>query len=232
MKTLLALLSALWQWLARLTPSKGGSGPMQAAAFVRYDGASGAGHVGWAFDGRAIGVNAGSVENPLGTPTCDPAKMGYWDIFVEGPMPAMIQRGYDALKHTGLPFGDPFKAHAVAKWIATQPYAVIGRNCLDDAYDVLRAYGVPNLPPPSHDWLPNEWFAILDCTLDSVSTYIWQVPIGTGFRQTLDTFATQHQAPLVPTWRQPGQADWHDLQSQLNDVSRNPVPSAPLAKGP
>ena len=29
---------------------------------------------------------------------------------------------------------------------------------MDDAYDVLRAYGAQQLPVPAHHWEPNHWF--------------------------------------------------------------------------
>jgi len=46
-------------------------------------------------------------------------------------------------------------------WISRQPYVILGRNCLDDVYDVMRAYGVPKLPTPQHDIIPDRWFELL-----------------------------------------------------------------------
>ena len=87
-----AWLGAMWEFFARWFTRPPGDGSMRGAAFVRYAGADGLGHVGWAFDYDAADVNAGSVENPSGAPSSDPADMGYWDVFVPSPIPAMAEK--------------------------------------------------------------------------------------------------------------------------------------------
>lgn len=194
---------------------------MRAAAFVRYSGAMGAGHVGWSFDFDADNINGGSVENPGGSPSCDPSDMGYWDVFCYDPIPEMAERHYDALKYIDITGGDPAAAYQTALWIAQQPYSVVGRNCLDDVYDVLRAYGVKDMPPPSHDWLPNEWFSLwTQATFSVLSAFEWR-PVGAAslaFLPKKDEVVPQLLAS-VPAWRQPGTIEWHGLQSELAAVS-------------
>src|SRR5580658_177189 len=94
-----AWLGGFWEFFARWFTRPPGDGSMRGAAFVRYAGADGLGHVGWAFDYDAADVNAGSVENPSGAPSSDPADMGYWDAFVVNPIPTMAAKGYNSLKY-------------------------------------------------------------------------------------------------------------------------------------
>lgn len=199
---------------------------MRVAAFIRYSGANGLGHVGWSFDFDASQVNAGSVENPLGTPTCDPTDMGYWDVFCSDPIPEMAEKRYDALKYVDQTQADPSGAYRVAQWIKSLPYCVFGRNCLDDTYDVLRAYGVVGLPPPSNEWLPREWFEKLNATQASLVGFKWSNRPAASVL-SLATLPLKDEVfsqlfPLMPSWRDPGSNDWHDLQTQLAEVSRSP----------
>lgn len=158
---------------------------MRSAAFVRYGGADGMGHVGWAFDLSQSEVNAGAVENPLGTPTCDPATMGYWDDSSSTPMASMQQRAYNDLKFVALPKSEAEAeaAYRTAKWVGLQPYCAFGRNCLDDTYDVLRSYGVPNLPLPSRDLMPDKWFIDLDGQIEKRYVLVRQGAVGGHIRQ-------------------------------------------------
>jgi hypothetical protein len=63
-------IGGLWEWIAQRYSSSPGAGSRRAAAFIRFNAADGAGHVGWAFDFSDSDVNAGAVENPNGTPSC------------------------------------------------------------------------------------------------------------------------------------------------------------------
>ncbi|HTV93046.1 MAG TPA: hypothetical protein VMG98_10040, partial [Verrucomicrobiae bacterium] len=161
MNLIISWLGDIWEWLARRFTVPPGDGRMRTAAFVRYSGANGLGHVGWGFDYNDAVVNAGSVENPKGTPTCPVATMGYWSEFLANPIPTVTKNGYDSLKYLNLEQANPVRAYRVAKWVATQPYDVVGRNCLDDTYDVVRAYGFPKPQPPSDDLFPGAWFGLL-----------------------------------------------------------------------
>lgn len=217
MNGLLLLIARFWQFIAELSSRRQNGGSMRSAAFVRYGGANGMGHVGWAFDLSQSEVNAGAVENPLGTPTCDPATMGYWDDSSSTPMASMQQRAYNDLKFIALPKGEAEveAAYRTAKWVGLQPYCAFGRNCLDDTYDVLRSYGVPNLPLPSRDLLPDKWFIDLDGQIEPVATYVWPTTPPTALQRIAAHLARSAVPPLEPTWRTPGHPDWHDFQSKL-----------------
>ena len=195
---------------------------MRAAAFVRYSGAMGAGHVGWGFDFDLTNVDCGSVENPQGTPSSNPATMGFWDIDSTDPVPLMLGRDYNDAKYVDLPQADPSIAYETVLWVSQQPYSVIGRNCLDDVYDVLRAYGVPNLPPPSHDWLPTEWFWMYtDSRFTHLTSFVWATPPQTKSQLQLTprSMVVGTLSPSAPKWRIPGTQEWHDLQTQLAAAS-------------
>lgn len=221
MSLLASWLGDFWEFIARFFTVPPGDGKMRVAAFVRYNGADGLGHVGWAFDYSDADVNAGSVENPNGTPTSPPAAMDYWDEFFQNPIPPMQEKGYISLKYINLTHANPVAAYRVAKWIGTQSYAVIGRNCLDDTYDVLRAYGVPELPPPSTDLLPDMWFNALAATLAQVQAYDWTRNGVRGLRQRI-SLAFARSAPMkIPTWRRSGHKDARNLQAQM-DAARKP----------
>src|SRR5574340_1833296 len=52
----------------------------------------------------------------------------------------------------------PKEAWKVVIWESRQPYSVIGHNCNDVAYDILRAYGVTELLDPVEGLVPNDWY--------------------------------------------------------------------------
>src|SRR5579863_3966787 len=133
-------------------------GMMRAGAFVRRSGASGLGHVGWSFQYPDGSYCNGSVENPAGTPISPPGQTGFWSQRVADTDLPMQLRDYDAFKMFEIDNGLPDQADKTVSWIATQPYLVIFRNCMDDTYDVLRSYGVPGLPMPLLEITPNRWF--------------------------------------------------------------------------
>ena len=131
-------------------------------------------------------------------------------------MHTMQRRNYDDLKYTELDSGDAVAAYRTVKWLATKPYQLIQRNCMDDAYDVLRAYGVPNLPVPSHEILPNEWFLQFQAACNSVASFVWtkEKKLAPVQRAVVNVVLKALPAK-VPTWRQAGHPDWHMLQAQI-----------------
>jgi hypothetical protein len=215
MNILASWLGDFWEFIARFFTVPPGDGQMRMAAFVRFDGADGLGHVGWAFDFGASNVNAGSVENPNGTPTCPPSTMNYWDEFFASPISTMQEKGYIALKYINLERANPVGAYRVAKWIGTQSYDVVGRNCLDDTYDVLRAYGAPELPPPSTDLLPDLWFNAVAAALAQVQGYDWTRNAPHGLRERVGLAIARFAPMKIPTWRRPGHQDARNLQAQM-----------------
>jgi len=187
----------------------------RAAAFVRYDGADGTGHIGWAFDVDAQDTDCGAVEDPAGLPSCDPAQMGFWETTTPTPVALMLHRtpAYDALKYVDTDGGDAALAQSTVAWVATQPYTLFGRNCMDDVYDVLRAFGIRNLPPPVLHWFPNNWFDAFEAILEPM-TFLWRPVVV----PEVAPHALPPPAPVVaaaPAWRVLGTPEWHDLQAQM-----------------
>ena len=130
----------------------------RAIIFVRRGAAYGIGHVGWAFAEDNDVFSAGAVENHGGGLHTSPKEMGFWARRTRDPITPMRARHYDEFKVIDLAQADPMGAKRVVAWVHQHAYEAFGRNCKDDAYDVLRAYGIQNLPVPAHHWEPNHWF--------------------------------------------------------------------------
>lgn len=181
---------------------------MRAAVFIRYHSGDGAGHVGWAFDVARKRANAGSVENHGGTLETDPHKMGFWSKFVDDPVAQMSERNYNDAKFREVPAerADPLRAYRVVRWIETQAYRAVTRNCLDDAYDVLRAYGVRKLPMPVLDWIPKMWFARFHASCEHVEELAWHSGDSPA-PASPETSAIEANdvTPWCPSWRR----IWH-----------------------
>ncbi len=188
---------------------------MRAGAFVRRSGAFGLGHVGWTFEFGNGSYSDGSVENQAGTPVSPPGQTGFWAEMVSDPDAPMKLKLYDAFKLFEIETGDLDQAQKTVAWIATQPYIVVGRNCMDDTYDVLRSYGVPNLPPPMLEITPNHWFDRLTPVAQPVTQESMQkaglLPPGVA-APARPAIAAQ---PQVPRWRAAGTAEWQELHEAL-----------------
>jgi hypothetical protein len=185
---------------------------MRAAVFIRYHGADELGHVGWAFDFDPVGVNSGSVENHRGSFFAPNAADDFWTEFSGDPVAIMRARGYDDAKYVDLEAADPLCAYRVVLWVQTQAYKAAHRNCEDDAYDVLRAFGVKNLPAPVFHWFPKRFFALFNGTLAHLPTFAWPkaATVQTG-GSSIETPDLQALTPLRPQWRQPWSLDFHIL---------------------
>ncbi|GGN92533.1 hypothetical protein GCM10010112_79820 [Actinoplanes lobatus] len=155
-------------------------GPAKGAyVFVRTAGANGLGHVGWGYRLTCDGGYAfGSVENPTGKAHIDKGvDNGFWrGSGTESEMlAAMRSRGYNAYKAiTGSRATfDTGPADVIAAASAGRGYDVIGNNCADTVWDVLHAYGVPDLPYLQLHPAPNNWYA----TLGHTSNVDWAASI-------------------------------------------------------
>lgn len=175
---------------------------MRAAAFIRYHSGDGFGHVGWAFDFAHAAVNAGSVENHSGHIFAPSADMGFWTSFSPDPVSQMRARSYDDVKILDVPGADPLLAYRTVLWIKTMEYRAFTRNCEDDVYDILRAFGVTDLTPPSLVWFPKSWFRRFRGELAHVEDFTWPT-----LADSLDSAAPppEQLTPWPPTWRRP----WH-----------------------
>jgi hypothetical protein len=195
---------------------------MRAAVYVRYHSGDGFGHVAWAFDWSPHLVSVGAVENHSGAFDTPAARMGFWNAFTPDPTPRMGELLYDDVKYVDLDEVRPVKAYRVALWIKNQPFRAIHRNCLDDTYDVLRAYGVRHLDPPSRDLIPKEWFKRFPGTLAHVSDFRWDEnrtvapPFNEKQARGLEPVEGNPNIlkPLRPSWRRPWHPKFHLLNLQ------------------
>jgi hypothetical protein len=176
---------------------------MRAAVFVRYRSGDGAGHVGWAFEyDPPTCIEAGSVENHGGGIHTDAKDMGFWNELSDDPVACMRKLQYDDVKFVDVVDADPVAAYQTVLWIEKHAYNAILRNCLDDAYDVLRAYGMEDIEWPSHDWFPKNWFAHFNGTQRKVSEFEWNE----GQSNTAKGANVPDPAslePKAPEWRNP-----------------------------
>ncbi|MEU4155204.1 hypothetical protein [Actinoplanes sp. NPDC026670] len=146
-------------------------GPAKGAfVFVRNAGANGLGHVGWGYRLTCEGAYAyGSVENPTGKAHIDKGfDNGFWTgTGTETQMLAdMRTHGYNSYKSitTAKATFDTDPADVAAAASGGRGYDVIGNNCADNVWDVLHAYGVPDLPYLQLLPAPNMWYAALGRT--------------------------------------------------------------------
>lgn len=132
----------------------------RAMVFVRRSGAAGLGHIGWAFEWRNGWFNTGSVENRSFHAVAPPELADFWTAHTVNPL-ASIQKfgkGYDEYKIFSVVKPHPKNAWRIVVWISHLPYRVFRRNCVDTTYDVLRAYGIIDLPDPATAYAPNDWY--------------------------------------------------------------------------
>jgi hypothetical protein len=186
---------------------------MKAAAFVRYHSGDGTGHVAWAFEVEGPYAVCGSVENHSGhffTPATD---MGYWDTLGTDPACDMRERSYDDVKWIEVQRANPLAAYRTMLWIKTQAYYAIHRNCEDDVYDILRAYGVKHLPPPLLHWFPKGWFHALPARAMASISNCRPAAAG-GIPRSKITEKLVRAKPRRPTWRQPWHPHFHLLKLQ------------------
>ncbi|HWB49728.1 MAG TPA: hypothetical protein VG651_11505 [Stellaceae bacterium] len=198
---------------------------MKAAVFVRRSGAFGLGHTGWMFQHADATFNDGSVENGSGEPVVPPGKTDFWSETVADPGPPMRRHGYDEFKLLEVDPAAPLEAEATVAWVAQQPYLVLGRNCMDDTYDVLRSFGAKGLPLPVFRLAPNFWYD----TIDAVSHPIAQAgPPLLGAAAPVMPARPAAPAPAAavrPPWRTAGTPEWLEFQRAIHRdvIGRNTV---------
>ncbi len=128
----------------------------------------------------------------------------------------------------------PTVAEGVAHWVSQQAYEAIGRNCMDDVYDVLRSYGVANLPPPATHWEPNYWFDAIVGNHFSIKHkgVIWhtegeQSPLqGPLFADEASLHLAFHAPtmPVCPAWRASDTPESAHLEASKR--AAEPMPTA------
>lgn len=189
------------------------------------------GHVGWGFelpDGQWM---VAAVE---GDQWVNGNRLnGFWSYRVPGLQQAlqvfanMVHQGaeynyYKFLTVTDQVWPDLDAAMHVMAWVSAQRYELFGRNCMNSAYDVLRAFSRGGhfngrvLPSPEHNWIPNGWFNAIQVP-DHDFHYL--PPASHGVRAfALEPFEIT-VSPQCPDWRKPESPDYLPLTT---------APSEPL----
>jgi hypothetical protein len=212
----LAAATALAAACALTTAPAQAAGMGKACVFVQPQGASGNGHVGWGFRvSQEDHWFFGSTENTQGAATIDAGNdIGFWehegtydqmlDAFVRQTYYPRDHRAYPAWAYTAFKCEDVSDSAvnaAKAEMAATarQGYRLIGNNCMNHAYNILKAYNTKNLPDPAAvtNWAPNNWYANLG---DEWSEYrlpaeTWASPV-TGKYADIEGPSTDNGAVL------------------------------------
>lgn len=191
----------------------------RALVFVRRAGASGLGHIAWAYEWNNGWFNAGSVENTLGKPFVAPAEMGFWTTHTVNPIDAMREREYPYDEYKVFYVADPRPKPAwkTVIWESRTPYSALRHNCNDVAYDVLRMFGAQELIDPAEEVVPNDWY-------DTLPGYSFAIPTYPAIPQHLRRMSSREltiqfinlviPAPLqglIPPWRVNGRRAWEEL---------------------
>jgi len=131
-----------------------------ARVYNRRTGAHGAGHVGWAFQVEDGLWEAGAVER--GGTITPPGRSGYWSLVMEDPNPRMFTLNYDSYKEFEVMSPSVPLARVEEAEVSRRFFNLILHNCMQDTYNVLKAYGA-NLPPINKRWdfKPNDWYNLL-----------------------------------------------------------------------
>ncbi len=145
----------------------------RALVFVRRTGASGLGHISWAFEWPNGWFNAGSVEDIEGRPFAKPDEMGFWNLHTLDPIGAMQKQQFPYDEYKVYYVQQPLTKDAwkTVVWESREPYSLLRHNCNDVAYDILRAYGVTQLLDPAKEDVPNDWYDALPGTSFSIDKF-------------------------------------------------------------
>jgi hypothetical protein len=211
-----------------------------AAIFLRRTGADGLGHAGWAFDCGDGTFCTGSVENPRHSLRTGARQMGFWMLRTADPIAPMRQRHYTDLKVIEIDQPDADYAWHVAAWASHQHYAVFGHNCMNVAYDILRAYGAAGLPAPAHHWEPNHWFdhapgqpyQIEERAVALESRAHGPTFVGASLpdRDSLVVGPLHQIEPAMPPWRTKAAPEWIALEAAIATAppmpANQPAPAA------
>jgi hypothetical protein len=140
----------------------------RAYVFLRRNGAplptGPAGHVGWAIEMEDGQFFAGSTENNSASFIVQPGSDNAAWVQTAADEEAMIdlfrQRGYDGYKVATTRDCKPESAAAIGRKAAGWGYTGLFNNCLDHAYAVIDAYGLPGMPWKQTNPVPSNWFAM------------------------------------------------------------------------
>jgi hypothetical protein len=140
----------------------------------RSQSAFGMGHVGWAYQQSNGTWMCGATENPKSCIGCSGEDKGFWSLpYAAADVPSIFGTARKLPAGMCPPYTDykivkaarPNTAEAWSRvcWCRKRPFEVPYRDCLDDTYDILTAFGVKSLPPPIVA-APNLWFDLIRST--------------------------------------------------------------------
>ena len=141
---------------------------------------------------------------------------------------------YKLLTMTPNVYPDPDGAMQVMKWVSGQKYELFGRNCMNSAYDILRAfsrggnYNHQVLPSPDLNWIPNGWFNAIKVP-DQDYRYL-PVPVH-AFQSATEAVASEDTLsgvePLFPSWRDPASAEYVPVDAEAAEKAEKSEVSVP-----
>ncbi|MFP2909417.1 hypothetical protein ACLESD_31120 [Pyxidicoccus sp. 3LFB2] len=131
------------------------------AVFVRREGAGHRGHVAYCFQRWPGSACYGSTEGFMNMPWAPPQLNVTWkktatEVQV---MNELLNQGYDEYKILKGRGDEGAAFRLIDEW-SKKGYAVVFENCMDATYHILTAFGCW-MPPPSTNWMPNNWFDAL-----------------------------------------------------------------------
>ncbi|MEC8443175.1 MAG: hypothetical protein VXZ05_03125 [Pseudomonadota bacterium] len=131
---------------------------------------------------------------------------------------------YKLLRVTDEVYPDPDGAMGVMRWVSGQKYELFGRNCMNSAYDILRAFSrgghfnQRTLPAPQFNWIPNGWFNAIQVP-DSDFNYLPRPSSFRGFAEADHADGLDDVMPVVPEWRVKGSADFMNIDAKQSELS-------------
>jgi hypothetical protein len=143
--------------------------PGTAIVAIRTDSAFGLGHIGVGYQNSNGNFLCGAIEGRNNLPYIAPGDdnggwiKAYQDL--DGVMGAFRSRGYDSIKVISVDYPDPENAGDVIQGFVNRGYDVTDNNCLTAVDEVLRAYGVSDLPNPR---TPNSYYGKISGTESSL----------------------------------------------------------------
>ncbi len=201
----------------------------RAIVFVRHPGANGLGHIGWAFEWNNGWFNAGSVENEEGKPFAKPQEMGFWSAHTLDPIGAMQKQLvlYDEYKIFYVKQPCPKDAWMTVIWESREPYVVLRHNCVDVAYDILRAYGAIDLLDPVEGLVPNDWYDALPGRSyvieenPTIPLHLHKMSKRELATKEIMLTIPPHVNGTPPPWRVNGWRAWQELNRTLDKMLRD-----------
>lgn len=172
------------------------------------------GHVGWGYEYPNGDWCIGAVEGP----EWGADHNGFWASRKRDLRSALLHFSgmknrdaeYDYYKLLTVSDGvepNPDYADQLVRWVQQEPYNLFGRNCMNSAYDILKAFadakfnGV-DLPHPATNWIPNGWFNAIQ------TNEYYKLPKAYNAEKS---FEEENIMPfdldgdlIAPEWRKPG----------------------------